>query len=366
MAMEAGKILTPNANGFIKQQGILARHHHSPTHHTKSTGEKKTLPCYADLPPVDGMPHGCAWGLWDTVCPTTGAIQRDELGTLNLLTPDVILSAKQEIQLGISVAINWSLENCQTPHSRRRQAEHRIIPLPDFVGHDDEVSMNTQSGSQWDGFRHWAHQPTGLFYNGITQKEITDEKGNMRNGIDQWTKRGGIVGRGVLIDYLSWANTQGIEYSPIERHAISEKDLEMVAVAQGVEFREGDILLIRSGFVKWHNEASGEERRQGTVDGTEWAGLEGTKESVEWLWNHHFSAVGGDANVFEAWPAKDERYRLHDNVIALFGTPMGEMFNLEELADVCRKHRKWSFLFTSAPLNFPGGVASPPNAICIL
>ncbi len=57
---------------------------------------------------------------------------------------------------------------------------------------------------------------------------------------------------------------------------------------------------------------------------------------------------------------------LHDNLIALFGMPVGEMFDLDELADICQKLRKWSFFFTSAPLNFPGGVASPPNAICVL
>jgi len=125
----------------------------------------------------------------------------------------------------------------------------------------------------------------------------------------EWSKHGGIVGRGILLDYSSWAKDQGIQYSPIERHAISEKDLESVAAWQGTEFRQGDILLIRSGFVKWYKEANADDRKRGTVDGSTWAGVEGTKESVEWLWDRHFAAVGGDANVFEAWPAKDERWR---------------------------------------------------------
>ena len=111
-----------------------------------------------------------------------------------------------------------------------------------------------------------------------------------------------------MLDYCAWAEAQGIVYSPIERHAISEKDLEAVATWQGTKFRQGDILLIRSGFVRWYKNASPEERRRGTVDGSAWAGIEGTKGSVEWFWNQHFAAVGGDANVFEAWPAKDERY----------------------------------------------------------
>ena len=104
-------------------------------------------PAFKDLPPVAGMPHGCAWGLWDV----KGL--KDDVGTLNLLTPERILTARQEIQLGISVAINWSLDNCQTPHSHRKPPEHRILRLPDWIGHDDEINMNTQSGSQWDGLR---------------------------------------------------------------------------------------------------------------------------------------------------------------------------------------------------------------------
>lgn len=57
---------------------------------------------------------------------------------------------------------------------------------------------------------------------------------------------------------------------------------------------------------------------------------------------------------------------LHDHFLAMWGTPIGELWNLEELAEECRKENKWSFFFTSAPLNVPGGVASPPNALAIL
>jgi len=201
----------------------------------------------------------------------------------------------------------------------------------------------------------------------VQHADITNANVPRRNGIEQWTKRGGIAGRGVLIDYYSWAQSQGIAYSPgLDRHCISEKDLEAAAAAQGTVFKRGDILLIRSGYVKWHNEAPSEDRQKGTELAKHWTGLEGTPSSIEWLWNHHFSAVAGDACVFEAWPAKDEKYRLHDNLISMWGTPVGEMFDLERLAETCKALNKWSFLFTSAPLNVVGGIASPPNAICIL
>ena len=56
---------------------------------------------------------------------------------------------------------------------------------------------------------------------------------------------------------------------------------------------------------------------------------------------------------------------LHDFVLALFGTPIGELWDLEKLATVCRELNRWSFFLTSAPLNVIGGIASPPNALAV-
>lgn len=45
--------------------------------------------------------------------------------------------------------------------------------------------------------------------------------------------------------------------------------------------------------------------------------------------------------------------------------PIGEMWNLEGLAAECERQQRWTFFLTSSPLNLPGGVASPPNALAI-
>lgn len=45
--------------------------------------------------------------------------------------------------------------------------------------------------------------------------------------------------------------------------------------------------------------------------------------------------------------------------------PIGELFDLEDLAAQCEKAQRWTFFFTSEPLNVAGGVASPPNALTI-
>ena len=53
------------------------------------------------------------------------------------------------------------------------------------------------------------------------------------------------------------------------------------------------------------------------------------------------------------------------NIIGLWGMPIGEMFQLDELAAACATDGRYEFFLTSAPLNKRGGVASPPNALAI-
>jgi hypothetical protein len=56
---------------------------------------------------------------------------------------------------------------------------------------------------------------------------------------------------------------------------------------------------------------------------------------------------------------------LHYHMLSFFGMPIGEMWDLEKLAADCADDGRYEFFFTSAPLNIPGGVGSPPNALAI-
>jgi hypothetical protein len=49
----------------------------------------------------------------------------------------------------------------------------------------------------------------------------------------------------------------------------------------------------------------------------------------------------------------------------MLGLPLGELFFLDDLAADCAADGSYEFLLTSAPLNLPHGVASPPNALAI-
>lgn len=96
----------------------------------------------------------------------------------------------------------------------------------------------------------------------------------------------------------------------MEKHCISEKDLEDIAKEEGVVFKPGDILIVRSGMVKWYNSQTAEARDEATKYGHAFTGVEGSASSIEWLWNHHFAAIAGDAIGFEAWPANPSWSKL--------------------------------------------------------
>lgn len=63
----------------------------------------KNLPDFDSLPKVKDMPQGCAWGVFDK----DG--KKDVLGTVNLLTPDVVKAAASEVKEGVSVSLKYGL-----------------------------------------------------------------------------------------------------------------------------------------------------------------------------------------------------------------------------------------------------------------
>ena len=145
-------------------------------------------------------------------------------------------------------------------------------------------------------------------------------------------------------------------------------DLDQVAKHQKLELKDGDILIIRSGFTKWYNSIDPKEQAAAMAKGA-FIGVEASTKSVKWLWNHHFAAVAGDSLGFEVCPApfgKKGQVCLHEWLLTHWGTPIGELWDLEKLSKACADAKQWSFLFTSAPLNVFGGVGTPPNAIAML
>jgi len=248
-------------------------------------------------------------------------------------------------------------------------ARKRVCHSITAKGHanDDELVLNTQSSSHWDGLRHYPYQTTKQYYNNTTQPEISGPHPTSRIGVHNLARKG-ICGRGVLLDWRAYALRHSIPYSPFESHAIPLSHLLACAADQDVTFHPGDILIIRSGWTEEYNRLTDAERDAlGLREQRRSVGVEATEESFRWHWERQFAAVAGDTVAYEVWPSpKPWDVTMHEVFLSGWGMPIGETWDLEELGRVCRREGRWTFFLTSQPLNVEGGVASPANVMAIL
>lgn len=130
-------------------------------------------PSFDSLPLRKDGPHGNAWGLFG---------ESDEYGMLNLLTPETTVAAAREIIDGTRVSTDLPLDRMSRPCFGRAPLQHTIKALDLDAVNDDVLVLNTQSSSQWDGFRHYGYQEEKLYLNGRTQDEIDNTKVNGIHG----------------------------------------------------------------------------------------------------------------------------------------------------------------------------------------
>lgn len=246
-------------------------------------------------------------------------------------------------------------------------------------------------------------QDQRVFYGGTTAAEIQD-RGNDRIGIQHWAKNGiaGTVrpffpipsilyshhcpGRGVLIDYASYAEQRGLKVNTFSPHEITLADIHAIAKASNLTFQPGDILFMRVGVTRdWDTKMDLSAKMDyATKPMPTLAGVEPTKDMLRWIWDSGFAAVAGDSIAFEVWPPRNPEVMLHEYLLAGWGMPIGEhnqlmpclrceltmvcageLFDLEALAEKCKELGRWSFFLSSVPLNQKGGVSSPPSAMAI-
>ncbi|PIL33200.1 hypothetical protein GSI_04650 [Ganoderma sinense ZZ0214-1] len=324
-----------------------------------------SLPKFDELPPFKEF-AGCAWEVWG---------KDDELGTVNLLTPEVVKEAAKEIKTGKSVCLNWPINFPSKPVFNRIAPEHDIMFKPGFGAvHDDHLHINTQSGTQWDGLRHFGLQHHGLFYQNthksffkVGSLDIQDptniDRDLIKFGIHNWAQHG-ICGRGVLLDMVKFYTDKfgRLPYDPFATHPITLEDMLAAAKAEGVTFQPADILILRVGFIQRYYGATQEERDGLPKKPETFAGIEQTEDMKRFLWDNHFAAIASDQPALECWPPAEGVRHLHSTLIGLWGMPIGEFFDLEALSKQCAETGRYTFFFSSWPLNVLGGVASPPNA----
>jgi kynurenine formamidase len=170
-----------------------------------------------------------------------------------------------------------------------------------------------------------------------------------------------------LIDYLSFAKKKGIKVDALTQHRVTLDDVLAIAQQSNIEFRPGDILFLRVGLTQtWDNLTPEEKQAYSCNPQPRHAGLEQGEKVMRFLWDNHFSAVATDTPSFEVYPPLDQNWDMHEILLAGWGLPIGELFDLEGLAQLCEKLGRWTFFVSSSPLNCARGVSSPPSIMAIM
>jgi kynurenine formamidase len=301
----------------------------------------------------------------------------DQLGTINLLTPERVAAAARLIRTGRRFNLDYPINAFEPyPTGTRRATVHHVFANNEFHRDDWIDSFYLQSTSQLDALRHIGH-PVHGFYGGLSTED--NKEGSTALGIHHWAQVG-IAGRGVLLDIPRFFAAQGRPYDCEQTIPLDAKDLDAIAQAQGVTWQGGDILLLRTGWAENYVAKSVDERIEFNRRNRS-PGLAQRESVLRWLWDHEIALVAGDNPAVEADPVLESDFRtahdrppprgvdhsgmLHRPLIALLGMAMGELWKLDELAADCAADGVYEFFLTCKPLNLPGGVGSPPNALAI-
>ncbi|MGH9102628.1 MAG: cyclase family protein [Acidimicrobiales bacterium] len=318
-------------------------------------------------PGIDTVRELCArhsnWGRWGP---------DDQRGTLNLVTPDDIRRAAGLVRKGraVSMAVPFDEHGPQTGafnrfnpiHLMTRDGADALVgsSVRDFYGGvdrhfrgtDDIVIMPLQCGTQWDALSHVVFDEH--IYNGYGA-DLVSSKGALRNDVRSGS--GGMVGRGVLLDVPRALGVPWLD----ESAAIGAEELNRAAEHAGVEVGRADFVFVRTGLLAkvrqagaWGDYAGGPAPGLGLL-------------SVDWVAEREIAAVATDTWGMEVRPNEtpDVFQPLHIIFIANMGLWVGEIFDLEELAQDCADDGVHEFLFCGPPLPFTRAVGSPLNPMAI-
>ena len=331
----------------------------------------------------------------------------DELGRLNLLTPERVMRAKEEIVEGrtfcLSLPLDYPGGNVLNPRrtppvlqpttSPENGLARYNFPMrmedPRYldVGCDDRVLMTLQYSTQWDAFCHMGQlfdaDGDGVeeirYYNGWqggtdivgpvdydqkTGKAIPreDVMGARRLGIEKFAEKG-IVGRGVMVNLASHFGR--------ERKIVTYDDFMRVLDADGVVVEEGDMLCLYTGFADVIMEMN--KKPDGPTLARSCPALDGRDPKLlQWITDSGIATLFADNYAVEQMPARPgegDTYAalpLHNHCLFKIGVPLGEMWWFGELAPWLKANGRSRFFMTGQPLRLPGAVGSPGNAVAVV
>ncbi|HVV74688.1 MAG TPA: cyclase family protein [Mycobacteriales bacterium] len=341
-------------------------------------------------------PDGSTWGDWG---------DDDELGRINLLTPEKVLQGVGEVRAGRSFCLSLPLDFPGGTHLNQRRHPPKLAPTEDMNGvpgaffnirmdemadwgdpryvdvwADDVVTLSLQYSTQWDSLAHVgaAFDVDGdgveesVYYNGYRagvdlvgpSEDARGDGSGYRSfahhlGLEHMAAAG-VQGRGVLVDLHAHFGD--------EWRAVNREMLEAVMAADDVVVEPGDILLVHTGFAtrvyEWDRNPDPKQiHRMSTY-------LDARDPSLlEWVSESQIAALVADNYAVEGLLGRDRDESRHSFLplhhLCLFrlGVPLGEMWFMDELATWLRENNRSRFLLTAPPLRLPGAVGSPVTPV---
>ena len=278
------------------------------------------------------------WGRW-------GA--NDELGSANLVTPEVRSRALRVAKLGLTVSLS---HNPLTD-----KADDNALPFEHtmnrgFTTDTYRVSYHGYAHSHLDALCHILYKDQT--YNGYLRADVNTEKGCAKLGIHNLKQ--GIVTRGVLLDV---PQLKGVPYLE-PGTAVYQEDVEAWERKAGVKVSSGDAVLLRTG--RWARR----EKEGPWPVGRSAAGFHAS--IAAWMKARGVSFVGSDA-ASEVSPTMIEGVNLpvHTLLITALGINILDNHDLERLSETAAKLGRWEFMLVINPVPVVGGTGSPLNTLAV-
>jgi kynurenine formamidase len=282
------------------------------------------------------------WGRWGP---------DDQMGALNLITPDKRKQAAALVTAGVTVSMATDVV---TEASVEGANPFNVATYVDEGGGGDVLSV------RFHGFIHthidaFAHRfMDGKMWNGFTADNVTAESGAGKGSV--YAAHQGIFTRAVLMDMARLKKVSYLE--PGTR--IYVEDLEAWEKQAGVRVSPGDAVFIRTG--RWARRAA-----VGLWDlARERAGLD--PSVIPWLKQRDVAILGSDS-MHDVAPGQPEAglkgVPVHDFALIMLGVHLFDNMNLEAVGDAAAERSRWAFLLTAAPLRFRTATGSPLNPIAV-
>jgi kynurenine formamidase len=277
----------------------------------------------------------------------------DEVGAANYMTPDLVVKAASLVKTGKTYPLGIPVDAKTTAYGPRAfkltiiqpgQAGSSGYGPNKFTYNDDIIETWVGIGSQIDGLGHAGIEH--VYYNGNRLADFAQLSGLRKLGIEKVPP---IVTRGVLLDMTSYYNTEVIR----EGTAFNVQEIEEIAKKEGIEIRQGDVVLFHTG---WLSLLGKDDKRFGAYEPG--LGVEGAK----YLAGKGVVAVGADTWGVEPLPFESQNvWPVHQILLAMNGTYLLENLDTSELA----RDKAYEFLFVLGQPRFRGGVQSMINPIAI-